>query len=74
MLEKGNKVNTVASNFKAIYAVLNKAVKMGVIKQNPIKGFEIITENTQKDSLTIEEISKLSELEVPPNLSSNSGY
>lgn len=66
MLEKGNKVNTVASNFKAIYAVLNKAVKMGVIKQNPIKGYEIVTENTQKDSLTFEEITKLSELEIPP--------
>lgn len=65
MLEKGNKVNTVASNFKAIYAVLNKAVKMGIIKLNPIKGYEIVTENTQKDSLTYDEILKLSELEIP---------
>ncbi|TLP81856.1 tyrosine-type recombinase/integrase [Maribacter sp. ACAM166] len=65
MLEKGNKVNTVASNFKAIYSVLNKAVKIGVINHNPIKGFEITTENTPKDSLTFEEITKLSELEIP---------
>lgn len=66
MLEKGNKINTVASNFKSINTVLNKAIKIGVIKQNPIKGFEIITENTQKDSLTFDEISKLSELEIHP--------
>ena len=39
MLEKGNKINTVASNFKSMYAVLNKAMKMGVIKENPIRGY-----------------------------------
>ena len=66
MLEKGNKINTVASNFKTMYAVLNKAVKMGIIKHNPIKGYEIVTENVQKDSLTFEEITKLSELEIQP--------
>lgn len=65
MLEKGNKINTVASNFKSMYAVLNKAVKMGIIKENPIKGYEIVTENTQKESLTYEEIIKLSNLEIP---------
>ena len=65
MLERGNKVNTVASNFKAIFSVINKAVKIGIISQNPIKGFQIITENTQKDSLTFEEISKLSDLKIP---------
>lgn len=43
MLERGNKVNTVASNFKAIFSVIIKAVKIGIISQNPIKGFQIIT-------------------------------
>jgi len=65
MLEKGNKINTVASNFKSMYAVLNKAMKMGIIKENPIRGYTIVTENVQKDSLTFEEITKLSELEIP---------
>ncbi|MBD0851901.1 tyrosine-type recombinase/integrase [Maribacter arenosus] len=65
MLEKGNKINTVASNFKSMYAVLNKALKMGIIKENPIRGYSIVTENVQKDSLTFEEISKLSDLEIP---------
>ncbi|MDO1499611.1 phage integrase SAM-like domain-containing protein [Winogradskyella maritima] len=51
MLEKGNKVNTVASNFKSFYAVLNKAVAIGIIKTNPIKGYQIVTENTEKESL-----------------------
>jgi len=65
MLEKGNKINTVASNFKSMYAVLNKAMKMGIIKENPIRGYTIVTENVQKDSLTFEEITQLSELEIP---------
>ena len=65
MLEKGNKVNTVASNFKSFYAVLNKAVAIGIIQTNPIKGYQIVTENTEKESLTFDEISKLSDLEIP---------
>ena len=65
MLSNGNMVNTVASNFKSLYAVINKAVKMGLIKENPIKGFEIRTENTEKESLSIDEITKLSDLELP---------
>ncbi|MBD0822668.1 tyrosine-type recombinase/integrase [Aestuariibaculum marinum] len=59
LLKEGNSVNTVASNFKAIYATLNKAVKLGIIDKNPIKGYEIVTENTEKDSLTYEQIQKL---------------
>lgn len=65
MLKKGNKVNTIASNFKAINAALNKAVKLGLIKYNPIKGYEIRTENTEKESLTYEEILSISEFEIP---------
>ncbi|NAS30396.1 tyrosine-type recombinase/integrase [Flavobacteriaceae bacterium R38] len=66
MLEKGNKINTVASNFKSLYSVLNKAVKAGLIKENPIRGFEIKTENTQKESLSHEEIKQLIDLEIAP--------
>ncbi|WP_317129878.1 phage integrase SAM-like domain-containing protein [Gelidibacter salicanalis] len=66
MLERRNRINTVASNFKSIYSVIYKAVKIGIISQNPIQGFHIITENTQKDSLTFEEILKLSDLEILP--------
>ena len=66
MLEKGNKVNTIASNFKAIYATLNKAVKLGLIDQNPIRGYTITTENVEKESLTYEEIQKMVDLEIAP--------
>ena len=64
MLKRGNKVNTIASNFKSIYSVLNKAVKAGLIKSNPIKGYEIVTENVEKQSLTIDEIQLIIDLEI----------
>ena len=66
MLERGNKINTVASNFRSLYAVLNKAVKAGVIEKNPIKGFKIVAENVEKESLTLEEIKRLEEIEIHP--------
>lgn len=64
MLKKGNKTNTIASNLKCIYAVLNKAVRIGLIKDNPIRGYKIKSENTEKESLTYEEIQKLENLDL----------
>ncbi|MDG1806128.1 site-specific integrase [Flavicella sp.] len=64
MLNRGNKPNTIASNFKSIYAILNKAVKSGVIPHNPMKGFEIKTVNVEKISLSFEEIILLSNLKI----------
>lgn len=56
-LKKGNKTNTIASNFKGINAVLNQAVKLGLLDRNPLKGFFTIKEeNTRKNPLSIEEI------------------
>lgn len=66
MLKRGNKTNTIASNFKSIYATLNKALKLGLIEKNPIKGYKISTENVEKQSLTLEEIQKIIDLEVQP--------
>ena len=66
MLIKGNKTNTIASNFKAIYAALNKAVNLGLIVKNPFKGHTITTENVEKQSLTYDEILELSDLEIMP--------
>lgn len=65
MLKRGNKVNTIASNFKALSAALNKAVKLGLIKSNPIKGYQITTENTEKESLTFNEILAIQDLVIP---------
>jgi len=66
MLNRGNQVNTIASNFKSINAVLNKALKAGVIESNPIKSITIKTENTKKESLTLEEIERLKDLKIEP--------
>ena len=65
MLKRGNKINTIASNFKALSAALNKAVKLGLIKSNPIKGYRITTENTEKESLTFNEILAIQDLIIP---------
>lgn len=65
MLERGNKINTVASNFKSLRSVLNKATKLGLIKSNPIYGFEIVTENVEKKSLSYKEILKMVSFEIP---------
>ncbi|MDB0602376.1 site-specific integrase [Tenacibaculum maritimum] len=66
LLKKGNKINTIASNFKAIYATLNKAVVSGVINSNPIKGYQIVNENVEKQSLTLDEIQTVIKLEIAP--------
>lgn len=64
MLKRKNKTNTIASNFKGIYAALNKAVKLGLIEKNPIKGYTIVTENVEKDSLTLDEIEALKNYDI----------
>ncbi|MFV0565362.1 MAG: tyrosine-type recombinase/integrase [Flavobacteriaceae bacterium] len=64
MLKRKNKVNTRASNLKAIYSVLNKAVKLGLIQKNPFKGYAITTENVEKQSLTYNEITSLTDLKI----------
>ena len=64
LLKKGNSTNTIASNFKSIYATLNKAVKFGLIEKNPIKGYTIVTENVEKQSLKYDEIIKLTDFKI----------
>lgn len=66
LLEKGNSINTIASNFKSIYAALNKAVKSGIIEKNPIRGYEITVENTEKVSLTYDEVQKIIDFYIHP--------
>ncbi|SEE58137.1 Site-specific recombinase XerD [Tenacibaculum sp. MAR_2010_89] len=66
LLKKGNKINTIASNFKSIYSALNKAIKLGLINSNPIKGYKIVVENVEKESLSLEEIEKVINLEIHP--------
>ena len=67
LISRGNKPNTIASNFKCLNAILNKAVKMGLIEKNPLKGYEIKTVNSKKDILSIEDINLLENYEIAPH-------
>lgn len=67
LMKRGNKPNTIASNFKCLNAILNKAVKLGLIEKNPLKGYEIRTVNTKKESLSIEEITLFEQYEIAPH-------
>ncbi|WP_233881914.1 tyrosine-type recombinase/integrase [Tenacibaculum piscium] len=66
LLKRGNKINTIASNFKSIYSALNKAVASGIISSNPIKGYRIVDENVEKQSLTLDEIEIITNLDIHP--------
>ena len=66
MLKRGNKRNTIASNFKVIKSVLNKAVSQGLIENNPLRSFKIETENVDKEFLTIEEIGLIQNHPIEP--------
>nr|DAK73060.1 MAG TPA: Integrase [Caudoviricetes sp.] len=67
LISRGNKPNTIASNFKCLNAILNKAVKMGLIEKNPLKGYEIKTVNSKKNILSIEDINLLENYEIAPH-------
>lgn len=67
LISRGNKPNTIASNFKCLNAILNKAVKMGLIEKNPLKGYEIKTVNSKKEILSIEDIGLLENYEIAPH-------
>lgn len=70
LLKKGNQINTIASNFRALNGILNRAVKLGLIDKNPIKGFEIRQINTKKEVLSIQEIHLLEQFEIPKRFKS----
>ena len=67
LISRGNNPNTIASNFKCLNAILNKAVKMGLIEKNPLKGYEIKTVNSKKEVLSIEDIGLLENYEIAPH-------
>ena len=67
MMKRGNNQNTIASNFKALNSILNKALKMGLIEKNPLKGYEIKTINSKKEALSIEDIKLLENYEIAPH-------
>lgn len=66
LLKRGNKTNTIASNLRAIITICNQAEKNGVIKKNNARGYKISKENVEKQSLTLDEIKKITELKIEP--------
>ncbi|MFY7671619.1 phage integrase SAM-like domain-containing protein [Tenacibaculum sp. MEBiC06402] len=65
MLKRDNRKNTIASNLRSIITVLNVAVRNGLIKENLARGYKIEKENTVKQTLNLDEIQKIDELEIP---------
>ena len=64
MLKIGNKTNTIATTFKSINATLNKALKMGLITNNPMQQYTIVSENIEKKPLTFDEIQLLQDAKI----------
>lgn len=67
--KRGNAVNTVASNMKAIKAIVNDLVRKGEIeyKNNPFLHYKIKTVRVKKQRLTAEEIAQLESFDLTPN-------
>lgn len=70
LVKRGNNPNTIASNFKGLNAVINKAVRLGLIDKNTLKGYEIKTINSHKVFLSIEEIKLLEDCNIPERFKS----
>jgi site-specific recombinase XerD len=62
LVEKGNKPNTMHGDFKMIRKFLNLAIKKGLTKNYPFKDFEIPSEDSLKEYLTLKEVGDLHNL------------
>lgn len=65
LLKRDNNKNTIASNLRCIISIMNVAVRNGLVKENLARGYKIEKQNTVKQSLNLEEIQKIAELEIP---------
>lgn len=68
LTKKGNQINTIASNFKVISAVVNRmyvSLKLDP-RSNPFIGFKNKSERKERVSLTEQELRKLEEYELEP--------
>lgn len=65
----GNRKNTINSNLKTIRAILYKAIKAGKFEQakNPFFRYEIEAEKSRKEALTVSEIDRIIDLDLPEN-------
>jgi len=65
----GNGVNTINGNFRTIRAIYYSAIEKGIIDQskNPFFTFKLKLSNSNKERLTLDEISKIEKLELNPD-------
>lgn len=61
---KTNKQNGAAKHMQRLKKVLNYAVKMGYIANNPVAGYVVKTKQVPRIALTWEEISKIQDLKL----------
>lgn len=57
-----NNKNTVIKSISIIKSILNKAVEQGIIKENPIKGYELGRIAGDRQFLSLEELDRLDQL------------
>lgn len=66
---KGNSQNGLAAYMRAILAIYNKAIKLGLVERDmyPFTNYSIKTTKTRKRAISIEAIKKIRDLDFPPN-------
>jgi integrase/recombinase XerC len=57
--EKGNKINTVHKQVRLFRKFLNKAVELGIIRENQLRDIKVRKEEGNRQFLTIGEVKKL---------------
>lgn len=69
MLSKGVKVNSIAAYLRSIRAIYNRAIKEGIaeLQHYPFNRFKIETEDTFSRTLTVEEMKKIVDANLPPD-------
>jgi len=65
-IKKGNKVNSMAFEFRTLRAVYNRAIKEGLAKKElyPFDKFKIKTEKIQKRALSKDEIILIRDIDL----------
>jgi integrase/recombinase XerD len=69
LVTAGNSINTINGNFRTIRAIFYRAIEKGLVEQskNPFFIFKLKLSNSNKDRLSIEEITKIEHLELDSN-------
>ena len=64
---KKNTLNTISSNLSVIRSVINEAIRHGIYtKNNPFSQFHLKHSNNTKEKLSIDELNRIMDTELPP--------